>query len=937
MDFHSVEKKWQQRWEKAKLFEATPSRRKKFFTSLIIPYVNGNIHIGHSFTYSRTDAYARFKRMQGYNTLLAQGFHATGEPILGAIERLQKNDKSQIETFRMFGATDRDLALFRKKGAEYAVQFWSKKIIESEKRLGFSIDWRRKFITAVEPAFNRFIEWQYHTLREKGYVVQGTHPVIWCPRCKSPTGDHDRLQGEGESPVDYVLLKFSCGDFILPAATLRPETIYGVTNMWVNPDAEYLKVNVAGETWVISQQAGEKLADQLKNMTVVGRVHGRDLLGTRCINPLTSERIPVLPGPFVKLDHTTGVVMSVPSHAPYDWIAIKELTDRNALEQYGTSRRELAPRSVVATPGFGDHPAVDLCAQMNITSLKQEKELDEATGAVYKKEFHTGILNRNCGAYAGLKVSECKEKLVLDLIDKGVADLMWETTGPVVCRCTTPNHVKILENQWFLKYSDMEWKKRVRRCLAQMKMYPEEARQNFENTIDWLKDKACTRRTGLGTPLPWDTSWIVETLSDSTVYMAYYTIAGVINRKKIPVAKLTDEVFNYVFLSRGDKKAVARRSTLPLAVLQQMKDEFEYFYPVDFRNSAKELIQNHLTFFLFQHVAIWPEKYWPRAIGANGFVSVEGDKMSKSKGNIIPLATLVSQYGADLTRINIITSSEGMDDADWRAENINSFRSRIEFLIDLAAALRKMKKSKLSLLDKHLMSRMQKCTRHATAHYEQTRFRSACQHALFDTVNALRWYRRRGGKNRAVLQKAGETVAKLLAPLIPHAAEELWKNLGNKGFISVAAWPAYDASLVNEQAEKSEEFLVRLLEDTEEIRALVKTKPEKVTVFVGEEWKFDVYDAVLKNKAKDVNEITKQIMSSGKYSNATVAFIQGLYKRINQLEPVIGRAQQLALLEGARLFLEKELKCIVVVVPAEKSTQAKARAATPQKPGILLE
>src|SRR3989338_483163 len=109
MDFQKIEKKWQNKWDKAKIFEADVDlKKKKFFTSLIIPFVNGNIHIGHSFTYTRSDVYARFKRMQGFNTLLAQGFHATGEPILGTIERLKEKDQSQIDTFLLFGATKKD-------------------------------------------------------------------------------------------------------------------------------------------------------------------------------------------------------------------------------------------------------------------------------------------------------------------------------------------------------------------------------------------------------------------------------------------------------------------------------------------------------------------------------------------------------------------------------------------------------------------------------------------------------------------------------------------------------------------------------------------------------------------------------------------------------------------------------------------------------------
>jgi len=196
MDFKKIEKKWQKRWKKAKIFEANASDKPKFFITIPYPYLNGAPHIGAGFTFFRGDVYARFKRMQGFNVLYPQAFHATGEPILGTVERLKQNDTAQIETFKLYGATDEDLENFKKKGAKFVAKYWMKKWIEDLKLAGFSIDWRRTFITTtMTPTYSRFIEWQYNTLRKKGYVVQGTHPVIWCPHCKSPTGDHDRLEG----------------------------------------------------------------------------------------------------------------------------------------------------------------------------------------------------------------------------------------------------------------------------------------------------------------------------------------------------------------------------------------------------------------------------------------------------------------------------------------------------------------------------------------------------------------------------------------------------------------------------------------------------------------------------------------------------------------------------------------------------------------------
>jgi len=832
-NFREIERKWQERWEKAKIFEANVEDRPKIFTSLIIPYVNADLHIGHGFTYSRTDAYARFKRMQGYNVLLTMAFHATGEPIIGAIKRLKAGDKVQADTFRAFGASEEDLKKFVEEGPEYVARFWVNKIIETAKMMGFSVDWRRRFTTAIDACFSRFIEWQYNTLRKKGYVVQGTHPVVWCPRCQSPTGDHDRLEGEGESPIDFVLIKFrlDSGE-IMPSGTLRPETVFGVTNMWINPDVDYVKAEVDKEVWIISQQATEKLKDQLKQVRVLGTVKGSELIGKYLENPKTKEKILILPASFVDPNVATGVVMSVPAHAPYDWIGLVEVKDEAIIRKYGLDRdvvKGIEPISIVSTPGFGDNPAKEVCDRLKIKSSQDRAKLDEATGILYKKEFHQGRLKEKCGEYAGMKVAECKERLIQDFLDEGIVDVMWETTNKVVCRCGTVNHVKILENQWFLKYSDEVWKERVRECLSSMKFYPEEARLQFEKTVEWLKDKACTRKSGLGTPLPWDKEWVVETLSDSTIYMAYYTIARVINEMKIPAEKLTDEVFDYVFLGEGDVKEISRRVGLEEKIIEEMRKEFEYFYPVDMRNSGKDLVQHHLTFFIFHHTAVWDDKkYWPRAIGVNGFVKLKGAKMSKSKGNIFTLRDVVEMAGADLTRINMVASAEGMDDADIRYENTATYRSRIKFLEKLVEDSSKAEVKEVRSIDRFLQSRMQQHIKETTESYEELKFRSGVQSAFFGCINDLKWYLERVGNvkncNRYVLRDALQTVVKLLAPIMPHVCEELWERLGNKSFVATEMWPKYDESKIDKNALELEEHLIAVVEDLKEVLKLAGKK-----------------------------------------------------------------------------------------------------------------
>jgi leucyl-tRNA synthetase len=160
--------------------------------------------------------------------------------------------------------------------------------------------------------------------------------------------------------------------------------------------------------------------------------------------------------------------------------------------------------------------------------------------------------------------------------------------------------------------------------------------------------------------------------------MAYYTIAhflqGDLNGTKpgllgIKASDLNDEVWDYVFL-RKEYKTLA----IPERKLAKLRESFEYWYPMDLRCSGKDLIKNHLTMSLFVHAAIWenqPEK-WPRGFYCNGWVLVDGKKMSKSVGNFKQISDVCRDYGADASRMACASSGDTLDDANFTTENVNA-------------------------------------------------------------------------------------------------------------------------------------------------------------------------------------------------------------------------------------------------------------------------
>lgn len=221
-----------------------------------------------------------------------------------------------------------------------------------------------------------------------------------------------------------------------------------------------------------------------------------------------------------------------------------------------------------------------------------------------------------------------------------------------------------LLDQWFMNYGttanggDGEWAQKVLDHIeGELNLYYPEAKHAFKGVINWLANWACARSYGLGTQLPWDEKVKVESLSDSTIYQAYYTFSHLLHKdlfgKEIgPLGikpnQMTDDVWDYVFARRS--RTDIPQTDIPKASIESLRRNLDYWYPLDMRTSGKDLIQNHLTFNLYVHTALFPKENWPRSFRVNGHLMLNGEKMSKSTGNFLTLEQAVSKFGADATR-----------------------------------------------------------------------------------------------------------------------------------------------------------------------------------------------------------------------------------------------------------------------------------------------
>lgn len=929
-DFREIEEKWQKAWENDRIFESDPDSRKKFFLTIPYPYLNGNLHAGHTRTFTIGDAFARYMRMNGYNVLFPLGFHVTGTPIIGLAELIEKRDERTIEVYTKYHDVPLD-ELLQLTTPEKIVEYFSKEALQALKSIGYSIDWRRVFTTTDEE-YQKFIEWQYWKLKEMGLIVKGTHPVRYCPHDQNPVEDHDLLAGEEATIVEFTVIKFKLedGDLIFPCATLRPETVFGVTNIWLKPTT-YVIAEVDGEKWFMSKEAYEKLTYTEKKLRLLEEVDASNYFGKFVIVPVVNRRVPILPADFVDTDNATGVVMSVPAHAPYDLAAIEDLkNDEATLAKYGIEKsilENIKPIVLIKTDIDGV-PAEKLIKELGVRSQRDVELLEKATKTLYKREYHAGIMMDNTMDYAGMKVAEAKERIHDDLLKLGLGDVFYEfSEKPVICRCGTKCVVKVVRDQWFLNYSSREWKDRVLRHLESMRIIPDYYKEEFRNKIEWLKDKACARRKGLGTRIPWDREWLIESLSDSTIYMAYYILAKYINTGLLKAENMTQEFFDYVLLGKGDLEKAAESSKLEAELVERIRQEFEYWYPVDLRSSGKDLVANHLLFFLFHHIAIFPPDKWPGAIAVNGYVSLEGRKMSKSKGPLLTMKRAVMQYGADVTRMYILHAAEYDSDADWRSREVEGLANHLKRFYNLVKENYLKEEKELTTLDRWLISRMQRAIKNVREAMENLQTRRAVNAAFFELMNDVRWYLRRGGENLVVIL---DDWIKLLAPFTPHICEELW-HLKHSSYVSLERYPEYEESRIDEEAEMIEEYLRNLVEDIQEIKKFVSDARE-VYISPAEEWKFKAAKVIA--ESKDMSQAMKILMQDEelrRMGKEVSNFVKKVFKDRKKLTAI----NEWEVIRENIKFIENETGLRVILdtnrVPEDKRMQA-----IPGKPAIYI-
>ncbi|KAK6321988.1 leucine--tRNA ligase, cytoplasmic [Coregonus clupeaformis] len=900
LDFlRKIEEEIQQKWEKESTFDCDApttigesTNKNKYFVNFPYPYMNGRLHLGHTFCLSKCEFAVGFQRLKGKQCLFPFGFHCTGMPIKACADKLKREmevygnppqfpdeeeeeeekpkfadefiikdkakgkkskavakaggSKFQWEIMKSLGLSDMEIVPFA--NAEHWLEYFPPLAVKDLKMMGVKVDWRRSFITTdVNPFYDSFVKWQFITLKERKKIKFGKRYTIYSPKDGQPCMDHDRQTGEGVGPQEYTLIKMKVVEpypaklsglkgknIFLVAATLRPETMFGQTNCWVHPDIKYIAFEMAsGDVFISTRRSARNMSYQgftkeNGKVTVIMDVLGKDILGCALSAPLTSYRtIYALPMLTIKEDKGTGIVTSVPSDAPDDIAALRDIKKKQALrEKYGIEDKMVLPFEpvpIIEIPGYGNMSAPLVCDELKIQSQNDREKLAEAKEKVYLKGFYEGIMLVE--GYKGQKVQDVKKPIQKMMVEKGQALIYMEPEKQVMSR-SADECVVALCDQWYLDYGDKEWKQQAMECLKPLETFCDETRKNFEATLDWLQEHACSRTYGLGTRLPWDQQWLIESLSDSTIYMAYYTVAhflqgGVLNGQGpsplgIKPEQMTREVWDFIFF----KSSPFPKTDIPKEHLQRLRREFEYWYPVDARVSGKDLVPNHLSYYLYNHVAMWPNDSgkWPQAVRANGHLLLNSEKMSKSTGNFLTLSDAIAKFSADGMRMALADAGDTVEDANFveamADAGILRLYTWVEWVKEMIANQNNLRTGPADTFnDRVFASDMNAGIIKTEQHYERMMYKEALKSGFFEFQAAKDKYRELAieGMHRDLVFQFIEKQTLLLAPICPHLCEHTWGLMGKTVSLMKALWPV--AGPVDEVLMRSSQYVMETAHD----------------------------------------------------------------------------------------------------------------------------
>lgn len=729
MNIKEIEQKWQNIWQEGHYFEAqNKSDKEKYYILVEFPYPSGaGLHVGHVRSYSALDAMARMKRLQGFNVLFPMGWDAFGAP---AEQYAIKN--------HIYPAT--------------AVKENIKTFKGQIKALGMSFDWSREFST-TDPEYYKWTQWQFLQFFQKGMAYKAEKDINWCPNCKTGLSNEDAAGGVCERCGSAVTKKLK-SQWILRMSDYAEKLLDGLK------DTEFAdKVKIAQVNW-IGKSIGAEVDFKLKN---------------------TEDSLKVFTTRCDTLFGATFMVMS-PEHAFLE--KYKDLiTNYAEVESYQKKAKEKS--EIERTDATKEKTGVKLNGLVAINPVNN-KEIEIWISDYVLASYGTGAI---------MAVPAHDERDYAFAKKYGIDIIPVIEGGDITQSAYTEDGLHI--NSEFLNGLDKE------DAINKMLEYLEENKIGTKKTNYRLQDWIFSRQRFWGEPIPMihcdDCGWVPVPVNELPVLLPEVAEYVPTDTGESPLANITDWVNTPC--PKCGKMAKRETDTMPnwagsswywLRYMDAHNDKefvspdaLKYWGMVDYYNGGMEHATRHLLYARFWHQFLYeqglvptPEPFKKRV--AHGMIlGPNGEKMSKSKGNVINPDDMVKLYGADALRCYELFIGDYEKDAAWSDNGLKGCKRFLE----------RIERLKEKVIDKYEYSPSLEKIIHKTIKkvgndLATMKYNTAVS-SLMILTNAFE-------DQKEITKKDYQSLLILLNPIAPHITEELNEQIGFKEKIVELSWPSYD-------------------------------------------------------------------------------------------------------------------------------------------------
>lgn len=781
-----IEKKWQDIWDTEKAFAATDDYSKpKFYALVEFPYPSGQgLHVGHPRPYTALDIVARKRRMQGYNVLYPMGWDAFGLPTENYAIKNKIHPKA---------VTENNVKRFK----------------EQLHSLGYSFDWERE-INTTDPEYYKWTQWIFLKLFKAGLAYKKEMPINWCTSCKVGLANEEVVNGVCERCGSEVVRKVK-SEWMLKITDYADKLIKGLE------EVDYIeKVKVSQKNW-IGRSEGAEVDFRLKDREDKLRVYTTrpdTLFGATymvvspehpyidkykdCITNwediVAYREAAAKKSDFERTElakDKTGVVLGgITAVNPVNGKEIPIWISDYVLMTYGTG-------AIMAVPAHDDRdwefakkfglPMIQVVeGKEGPVDINKAAFTDVATG----KMIHSDFIN-------GLEVTEAKEKMKDFLEEKGIGNRKvnfklrdwvfsrqryWGEPIPII-HCEKCGYVPVDESELPLELPEVE-----------SYMPTDNGESPLAAMTDWVNVKCpCC-----GGPAKRETDTMPQWAGSSWYFLRY-----------------TDP---------KNTKALASKEAL------------NYWMPVDWYNGGMEHTTLHLLYSRFWHKFLYDqgvvntsEPYQKRT--SHGMILGEnGEKMSKSRGNVVNPDDIVNEYGADTLRTYEMFIGAFDLSASWSEQGVKGCRR----FLDRVWKLQELVTEDMGYSEE-METKMHQTIKKVSQDYENLKYNTAIA-ALMALINDFY-------KNNSLTKGEFKTFITLLNPVAPHMTEELWEIMGFGGRLYQTAWPEYDEA--------------KTVENTVEIAVQINGKTRATITIAKDEAKDS---AIAKAKEAIANKLTGTIV-----------------------------------------------------------------------------